>query len=78
MADVTVGELRNHPEELVDRAMAGERIMVLRSGIPVAQLVAARRAPLSLSELRERRRTLPAVDPVRFRADIEEVVDSAL
>ena len=75
MAEVTVDELSNATEELVDRAMAGERITIVQSGSPVAELVAARRAPLNLTDLRARRRTLPTVDPVRFRADIDGIVD---
>ena len=41
MADVSVRELRNHGGDVIDRVQAGERIIITRSGHPVAPLPSA-------------------------------------
>jgi prevent-host-death family protein len=74
MADVTIRELRNHGGEVVDRAARGERVIITRSGRPVAELRPLR-PPLTAEVLIERRKGLPYVDPARLRADIDEVLD---
>jgi prevent-host-death family protein len=74
MADVTIRELRNNGGEIVDRAARGERIVITRSGRPVAELRPLRRA-LSAEELVDRWRHLPRVDPVKLRADLDELLD---
>jgi prevent-host-death family protein len=38
--DVAVSQLRGHLKEYVDRARAGERVVVTDRGVPVARLVA--------------------------------------
>jgi len=50
MANVTIHELRNHVEDVIDRAARGEQITVTRSGKPV------RRAARSLATSVDRRR----------------------
>lgn len=60
--------------ELVDRAEAGEEIVITRQGRAVARLVGAPRAPKALPSLREFRRTLgrdgtPAAQLVREERD---------
>jgi prevent-host-death family protein len=77
MADVTIRELRNNGGDVVDRAARGERVIITRSGRPVAELRPLR-PPLSAEVLIERRRGLPRVDPDRLRADIDEVLDGRL
>jgi antitoxin (DNA-binding transcriptional repressor) of toxin-antitoxin stability system len=74
MADITIRELRNNGGEVVDRAARGERIVITRSGRPVAELRALR-PPLTAEVLIERRKGLPEVDPVRLRADLDEILD---
>jgi prevent-host-death family protein len=74
MADVTIRELRNNGGEIVDRAAHGEHLVITRSGRPVAELRPLRRA-LSAEELVDRWRHLPRVDPVRLRADLDELLD---
>lgn len=51
---------------------------VTRDGHPIAELRPLARRPLQASLLLQRWRMLPAVDPVKLRADIDDVLDSAL
>jgi prevent-host-death family protein len=78
MADVTIRELRNHGGDVVDRAKRGERLTITRAGQPVAQIVALRRPPIPLEELRRRWARLPAVDPKRLRDDVDAVLDPSI
>jgi prevent-host-death family protein len=72
MADVTIRELRNEGGEVVDRAVRGERIIITRSGTPVAELRPVRPA-LSADALLERARRLPPVDAVTMLEEIDEL-----
>lgn len=78
MADVSIRDLRNHGGEVVDRAQRGERLIITRSGKPVAELLPIRRAPVPLDELRKRWARLPDVDPAALRNDIDAVIDAGL
>lgn len=74
MGDVTIRELRSNGGEIVDRAARGERVVITRSGRPVAELKPLR-SGLSAEELVDQWRRLPPVDPVELRADIDELLD---
>lgn len=78
MAEVAVRDLRNHGGEILSRVAGGETLTVTRDGDPVAELRPLPRRPLQAALLLERWRALPAVDPAGLRADIDEVLDSAL
>jgi len=78
MTEVTIRELRNHGGEVVDRVAAGERVIVTRSGKPVAELRPVRSAKMSAAVLLERWRRLPQVDLAQFRADLDAVIDADL
>jgi antitoxin (DNA-binding transcriptional repressor) of toxin-antitoxin stability system len=78
MADVSIRDLRNKGGEVVDRAARGEQIRITKAGKPVAELRALPRTGLSADALLARWRNLPAVDPAALRADIDEVLASAL
>jgi prevent-host-death family protein len=78
MAEVNIRELRNHGGDVVDRAARGEQITITRAGKPVAELRPAPRAQLSTDALIRRWQSLPKVDPVKLRADIDSVLDSRL
>jgi prevent-host-death family protein len=78
MAEVAVRDLRNHGGEILERVAGGEAMTVTRDGRPIAELRPLPRRPLPASLLLERWRTVPEVDPVRLRADIDEVLDPAL
>ena len=71
-------DLRNHGGEVIDRVAGGERVTITRDGTPVAELRPLPRARLTASALIERFRHLPAVDPVRLRADVDAAVDQTL
>jgi len=75
---VTVRELRNHGGDVLTRVAEGEAVIITRDGAEVAELRPLRRRSVSASELIARRAALPAVDPVKLRADIDSVVDSSL
>ena len=78
MADVSIRDLRNHGGEIVDRAAAGERIVITRSGKPVAELVPLQKRPLTAEALLERSRHLQPLDYDAMRADIDELFDPSL
>lgn len=71
-------DLRNRGGEILNRVAGGETLTVTRDGDPVAELRPLPRRPLQAARLLERWRALPAVDPVRLRADIDDLLDPAL
>jgi len=58
----------------LQRVAAGEHLIVTQAGEPIAELRPLRRRGLTT----ERWRELPPVDPVKWRKDIDDVIDSAL
>lgn len=78
MSTVSIRELRNHGGDVVDRVMRGETITVTRRGVPVGELRPLAGSRLTGPALLERWRRLPKVDPARFRADLDDVLDPAL
>ena len=77
MSEVSIRDLRNHGGEIVDRAAAGERIVITRSGRPVAELRPVKQ-PLPTAQLIERWRHLPPIDDVAFRRDVDSLIDPSL
>lgn len=51
MAQVTIRQARSDLRALIERAEAGEEIVILRRGKPVARLVAPERRPGGLPDL---------------------------
>jgi prevent-host-death family protein len=78
MPNVSIRDLRNHAGDVVERAVRGERLVITRSGKPIAQLTALPPAALPLHELIARRRHLPPVDPEQCRSDIDRVLDPSV
>lgn len=78
MSEVTIRELRNHGGEVVDRVHAGERVIVTRSGRPVAELRPLRTTSVTAPRLLHRWRRLPAVDDLALRADVDATLDPNL
>jgi prevent-host-death family protein len=76
MREITVRDLRNQGREVLDRVRRGETLTVTRGGRPVAELRPLPRQPAAAVALLETWRNLPAVDPVRFRADIDAIMDA--
>jgi len=78
MAEVEVGDLRNHGGEILNRVAAGEAFVVTRHGEPIAELRPRPRRPVPSGQLLLRWRRLPAVNPALLRADIHVVLDGML
>jgi prevent-host-death family protein len=78
MSEVSVRDLRNHGGEILDRVAGGEAMTVTRDGHPIAELRPLPRQPLQAGLLLQRWRMLPAVDPVKLRTDIDDLLDPAL
>jgi antitoxin (DNA-binding transcriptional repressor) of toxin-antitoxin stability system len=75
MDEVTIGDLRDHADDVVERVLRGECLKVMRRGRPVAELRPLPRPGLEAATLLKRWRNLPAVDPDRLRRDIDVVID---
>ncbi len=78
MDAVTVRELRNRGGEVLDRVARGERLTVTRDGVEVAELRPRVRRSPAPADLIARRRSLPQVDPDRWRRDVDEILDPSL
>jgi len=78
MAEASIRDLRNHGGAVVARVAGGEVVLVTRDGEPVAELRPLPRRPLRADVLDERFQRLPAIDPGRFRDDVDAAVDQTL
>jgi prevent-host-death family protein len=78
MSEVTVRELRNRGGDVLERVARGEVLTVTRDGMAIAELRPLRRRPLPAAALLKRWRRLPALDPEKLKADIDDVLDGAL
>ncbi|GIW20586.1 MAG: hypothetical protein KatS3mg065_0882 [Chloroflexota bacterium] len=76
MRTVSQRELRNQSATVIRLIQAGESVIVTRSGQPVAELrpIGPGR-PVHRDVAVASARRLPPVDPRRFRADLDAVVD---
>ena len=72
MDEVTVQELQDSGDAVIDRVHAGERLTVTRSGRPVAELRPLPRRGPDPAALLDRWHKLPHIDPVAFRRDIDQ------
>lgn len=68
-------ELRNDSGEIMRALDRGEDFIVTRNGVPVGELRPARRRFVSRDLLLQTFQTAPAIDPDRFRDDLDAVVD---
>jgi prevent-host-death family protein len=78
MSEITVRELRNRGGEVLDRVARGEALTVTRDGQAIAELRPLARRPLPAAVLVEHWRRLPAVDPGKLRADLDDILDGSL
>ena len=78
MKNVTIRDLRNHGGDVVDRVLAGESMLVTRSGKPVAELRPVRRRGLSAEQVLARWRHLPPVDAASLRQEVDSLIDPTL
>jgi prevent-host-death family protein len=75
---VTIRDLRNHGGDVIDRVLAGEELVVTRDGRAVAVLVPVTNPAVRAEALIARWRRLRPVDPARFRADVDDLLDTSL
>lgn len=68
-------ELRNDSGAIMRALDRGEDFIVTRNGVPVGELRPARRRFVSRDLLVQTFRTAPAIDPDRFRDDLDAVAD---
>ena len=68
-------ELRNDSGEIMRALDRGEDFVITRNGVPVGELRPARRRFVSRAVLVQAFRTAPPIDPERFRAEIDMVID---
>jgi len=78
MADVTVRDLRNQGGKVLQRVVRGESFTVTLDGHPVAELRPLPAKVVPAAVLLERWRSLPPVDSVRLRADLDRTLDTSL
>ena len=76
--DVSIGDLRNHGDDVVDRVVAGECLTVTQAGKPVAELRPVGRPAAKPEVLLDRWRGLPPLDPVGVLEDLDELLDPRL
>jgi prevent-host-death family protein len=69
---ITQRELRNDGGEIMRRLDQGESFVITRNGVPVGELTPLRRHRfLAASAVVAIFRNAPAIDPDRFRADVD-------
>jgi prevent-host-death family protein len=78
VATVSIRDLRNHSGDAVERVLAGESLVIARSGQPVAELRPVRSRGRDAATLLERWRHVPTVDPEALRRDMDEIVATSL
>lgn len=78
MSEITIRELRNHGADVLERVARGEALIVTRDGQAIAELRPLQRRPLPAAVLLNRWRRLPAVDPAKLRADIDDLMEGSL
>ena len=78
MSEITVRELRNHGADVLQRVARGEALTVTRDGQAIAELRPLARRPVPVGVLLKRWRRLPAIDPAKLRADLDDVLDGSL
>ena len=76
---ITQRQLRNDSSSVLREVQAGQTLVVTRNGIPVAELrpVPPRRF-VARAAIADAGRRAPRVDAVRFRADVDAVVDQSV
>jgi len=73
---ITQRELRNSSGEIMRGLDRGESFLVTRNGVPVGELTPVRsRQFVAAGIARAIFASAPAVDPSRFRSDIDAVLD---
>jgi prevent-host-death family protein len=72
-------ELRNDSAAVLREVQAGQKIVVTRNGVPVAELRPIEPHQfVSRAAIAEAAARAPRVDAARFRADLDAVVDQSI
>ena len=76
---ITQRELRNDSGAVLREVQAGHTLIVTRNGVPVAELrpIAPRRF-VPRAVIAEAAGWAPRIDPGRFRADVDALVDQSV
>jgi prevent-host-death family protein len=76
MREITQRELRNESGEIMRALDQGESFVVTRNGTPVGELIPLRRRRFVPTEVvLGAFAGAPRIDPARFRADVDSVLD---
>ena len=76
---ITQRELRNSSGDIMRRLDAGETFIVTRAGKPVGELSPLRRQRFVTADtVADLFHLAPAIDPDRFRADLDAVADTGI
>ncbi len=76
--EITQRELRNDSGAIMRALDRGESFVVTRNGVPVGELIPLRRRRFVSAEMVQATfLDAPAIDPVRFRNDVDSVLDQA-
>jgi antitoxin (DNA-binding transcriptional repressor) of toxin-antitoxin stability system len=78
MSTVSVDQLQREGPDLVERAVRGEVVVITKGGHPVAELRALTPKGTPMADVLRAAATLPYVDPVKLRADIDDLLDTSL
>jgi len=78
MTEVTIRDLRNRGGQVIDQVVRGERVTITRDGKPVAELRPYVQSKVTADVLLAHWRHLPVVNPLEWRNDIDEYLDSRL
>jgi prevent-host-death family protein len=74
--EITQRELRNDSGEIMRALDRGESFLVTRNGTPVGELIPLRRRRFVPAEVvLGAFASAPTIDPARFRADVDSVLD---
>ncbi|MGQ0802923.1 MAG: type II toxin-antitoxin system Phd/YefM family antitoxin [Actinomycetota bacterium] len=77
--EITQRELRNDSGEIMRGLDHGDSFVVTRNGVPVGELVPLRRRQfVPAATLLHAFRGAAAVDPARFRQDLDAVIDQTV
>jgi prevent-host-death family protein len=72
---ITQRELRNESGEIVCALERGETFVVTRNGVPVGELIPLRQRFVAAAAAVAAFTGAPAVEPARFRADVDVLLD---
>ncbi|MDT8913964.1 type II toxin-antitoxin system prevent-host-death family antitoxin [Amycolatopsis sp. PS_44_ISF1] len=74
--EITQRDLRNRSGEIMDAVEHGSTFVLTRSGTPIGELIPLRRRQaVPRAQFARGSEHAPAIDPERFRADVDAAVD---